>query len=124
MCRRVLVIEDNLDAAQSLRALLEFLGNVVEAANDGGEGLARARAFQPEIVFCDLGLPGMDGYAVARALREDPQLQGVVLVAMTGYAQFDERRRSAEVGFDDHLSKPANIERLEEVLIRAALALA
>jgi CheY-like chemotaxis protein len=124
VCRRVLVIEDNLDAAESLRALLEFFGNLVETANDGGDGIARARAFQPEIVFCDLGLPGMDGYAVARALREDPQLHGVVLVALTGYAQFDHRSRSAEAGFDDHLCKPANIERLEEVLARAALALA
>jgi two-component system CheB/CheR fusion protein len=122
--RRVLLIEDNLDAADSLRAVLESLGHVVETANDGGAGIALARAFQPEIVFCDIGLPVMDGYAVARALREDARLPGVVLVAMTGYAQPDARRRSAEAGFHDHLAKPPSLDRLEEVLARATLPLA
>ena len=124
MGRRVLLIEDNLDAADSLRAVLESLGHVVETANDGGAGIALARAFQPEIVFCDIGLPVMDGYAVARALREDARLPGVVLVAMTGYAQPDARRRSAEAGFHDHLAKPPSLDRLEEVLARATLPLA
>jgi CheY-like chemotaxis protein len=120
-CRRVLVIEDNPDAAESLQTALVSLGHVVETAHDGSAGLARAREFRPEIVLCDIGLPVMDGYAVARALREDAQLRGAVLVAMTGYAQPDARHRAAEAGFHDHLPKPPSIERLEEVLARAVL---
>jgi len=122
--RRVLVIEDNLDEAHSLRSVLESLGHVVQTANDGRSGIARAREFQPEIVLCDLGLSALDGHAVAAALRDDAQRRGVVLVAMTGYAHPDARRRSAEAGFHDHLAKPPSLERLEEVLARAALPLA
>jgi CheY-like chemotaxis protein len=120
----VLVIEDNLDEAHSLRSVLESLGHVVQTANDGRSGIARAREFQPEIVLCDLGLSALDGHAVAAALRDDAQRRGVVLVAMTGYAHPDARRRSAEAGFHDHLAKPPSLERLEEVLARAALPLA
>ncbi len=121
VCRRILVIEDDPDAAESLQKVLVSLGHRVETAHDGRTGLALARAFQPEIVLCDIGLPVMDGYAVARALREDAQLRRAVLVAMTGYAQSEERRRAAEAGFHDHLPKPPSIERLQEVLARAGL---
>jgi signal transduction histidine kinase/ActR/RegA family two-component response regulator len=116
--RRVLVIEDNLDAANSLRATLELLGHSVETASDGRLGVSRAREFRPEVVFCDIGLPQMDGYAVARALRDEVQLRDAVLVALTGYAQVEDRRRAAEAGFHEHLAKPPSIERLEEVLSR------
>ncbi len=119
--RRVLVIEDNLDAAESLQAALVSFGHVVQTAKDGHAGLALAREFQPEIVFCDIGLPVMDGYAVARALRGDAQLRNVVLVAMTGYAQPDERRRAVAAGFHDHMPKPPSMEQLEEILARAGL---
>ena len=121
--RRVLVIDDNQDAAHSLRAMLESLGHVVQTANDGRAGIARAHEFQPEIVLCDLGLSAIDGHAVAGALREDARLRGVVLVAITGHAQSDARRCAAEAGFHDHLAKPPSLERLEEVLARAALPL-
>ncbi len=118
--RRVLVIEDNVDGAESLRAVLELLGHVVETAADGRAGVSRAREFLPEVVFCDIGLPVLDGFAVARALREEVRLRGALLVAMTGYARSEDRRRAAEAGFHDHLAKPPSIERLEEVLARAA----
>jgi two-component system CheB/CheR fusion protein len=121
--RRVLVIEDNLDAANSLRDVLELLGHWVEIASDGPLGVARAREFRPEIVFCDIGLPEMDGYAVARALRDEVQLHDAVLVAMTGYAQPEDKRRATDAGFHEHLAKPPSIERLEEVLSRAGLSL-
>jgi signal transduction histidine kinase/ActR/RegA family two-component response regulator len=118
--RRVLVIEDNLDAANSLRGVLELLGHWVETASNGRLGVSRAREFRPEVVFCDIGLPEMDGYAVARALRDELQLRDAVLVAMTGYAQADDRRRATEAGFHEHLAKPPTIERLEEVLSRVS----
>jgi PAS domain S-box-containing protein len=84
--RRVLIIEDNVDVANSLREALGFLKHTVEVAHNGPEGLAKAREFKPEIVLCDIGLPGMDGYDVARAFRADPGLSGLFLVALTGYA--------------------------------------
>jgi two-component system CheB/CheR fusion protein len=120
--RRVLVIEDNLDAANSLRGVLEMLGHWVETASDGHLGLSRAREFRPEVVFCDIGLPEMDGYAVARALRQEVQLRNALLVAMTGYAQPEDKRRATEAGFHEHVAKPPSIERLEEVLSRAGLS--
>jgi signal transduction histidine kinase/ActR/RegA family two-component response regulator len=121
--RRVLVIEDNLDAANSLRSVLELLGHSVEIARDGRLGVSRARELHPEVVFCDLGLPEMDGYAVARALRDDAQMRDTILVALTGYAQPEDKRRTAEAGFHEYLAKPPSIERLAEVLSRAASSL-
>jgi two-component system CheB/CheR fusion protein len=114
--RRILVIEDNPDTASSLREALELGGHVVAVAYDGAEGIARAREFRPEVVVCDLGLPGMDGYAVARALRADDAFRGVHLVALSGYALPDDVQRAAQAGFDGHLAKPASLDRLEEVL--------
>jgi PAS domain S-box-containing protein len=118
-CRRVLVIEDNRDAADSLREVLEFGAHVVEVAYNGPDGLDRARAFKPEIVLCDIGLPGMDGYEVARAFRADPALKGVFLVALSGYAQPDDLQRAREAGFDKHLAKPSSLEKLEALLADA-----
>jgi CheY-like chemotaxis protein/nitrogen-specific signal transduction histidine kinase len=121
---RVLVIEDNLETADSLREALQALGHVVETASDGRMGLSRARAFQPQVVLCDISLPEMDGYAVARAFRDEAQLRHAMLVAMTAYVQPEDRRRAAEAGFHEHLAKPPTIERLEEVLARAVLPMA
>ena len=104
--RRVLIIEDLADAAQSLREALELCGHQVEVAVNGPTGLARARGFCPEVVLCDIGLPGMDGYEVARAFRADEALKDVFLVALSGYALPDDLRRAAEAGFDQHLAKP------------------
>lgn len=120
--RRVLVIEDNADAAESLRSVLEFMGHRVQLAGDGRTGLQLAREFRPEIIFCDIGLPQLDGYAVARALRAEGKLRDIFLVAMTGYAQPEDQRKAAEAGFHEHVAKPPSIERLEDLLARAALA--
>ena len=118
-CRRVLVIEDNRDAADSLREVLEFGAHVIEVAYNGPDGLHRARTFNPEIVLCDIGLPGMDGYEVARAFRADPALKDVFLVALSGYAQPDDLQRARDAGFDKHLAKPSSLEKLEELLADA-----
>jgi two-component system CheB/CheR fusion protein len=117
--RRVLVIEDNADAADSLRDALTVLGHVVEVAYDGPGGLALARSFRPEIAICDIGLPSMDGYAVARAFRAEPALHGVYLVALSGYAQTEDRHRAGQAGFDRHVAKPAALDKLERVLAEA-----
>lgn len=116
--RRVLVIEDNVDAAESMRDALAFRGHEIEVAYDGPTGIAKARRFRPDVVFCDIGLPGMDGYEVARILRSDEALKNVFLVALTGYAQPDDVRQAAEAGFDRHLAKPPRFRALEELLAR------
>ncbi len=114
--RRVLVIEDNIDAADSLREALEFCGHRVAVAYSGPDGIARAREFRPDVVLCDIGLPGMDGYEVARAFRDDETLQGTFLVALSGYALPEDLQRAAEAGFQRHLPKPPNVDDLEELL--------
>lgn len=116
--RRVLIIEDNADAADTMKGVLELEGHAVEVASTGAEGLAKARAFGPEVVFCDIGLPGMDGYEVARAIRADLKLSGAKLVALTGYATRDDVAKAKEAGFDDHLAKPPSLESLERVLVQ------
>lgn len=109
----VLVIEDNVDAADTLREALEMEGMVVTVAHDGREGLAVARQLRPHIVLCDIGLPGdLDGYGVARAIRADPALRHVPLVAVTGYAGPEDRACARDVGFDGHLAKPVPIHEL------------
>jgi PAS domain S-box-containing protein len=117
--RRVLVVDDLHEAAESLRAALEVDGHTVATAESGAEALEAARAELPEIVFCDIGLPGMDGYQVARAFRADPALARVFLVALTGYAQPGDIKAAMDAGFDRHIAKPATVERLAEVLAEA-----
>jgi two-component system CheB/CheR fusion protein len=117
--RRILVIEDNLDAAESLQLALELEGHEVAVAHDGPQGIDRARQLTPEVVLCDIGLPDMDGYAVAKALRLEPGLRDTFLVALTGYALPEDQQRAAEAGFDAHLTKPVTIEGVEEVIGRA-----
>jgi CheY-like chemotaxis protein len=113
---RVLVIEDNEDSAESLRDILELQGHVVSVAHDGPEGLARARAAEPDVVLCDVGIPGLDGYEVARRLRAAGTRAR--LVALTGYAGADDVARAQQAGFDAHLAKPPDLERLERLLAR------
>jgi signal transduction histidine kinase len=114
---RCLIIEDHRDAADSLRTLLELAGHEVEVAYDGQQGLEKVRWFRPEIVLCDIGLPnGMDGYAVARALRAEPELGPLRLVALSGYGQAEDQRRALEAGFDTHLTKPADPDGLRRLL--------
>jgi two-component system CheB/CheR fusion protein len=118
--RRILLIEDNLDAAESLQLALELEGHEVAVAHDGPEGIERARQLTPEVVLCDIGLPGMDGYAVAKALRREPRLRDTLLVALTGYALPDDLQRATDAGFHAHLTKPATMEGVQEVVSRAA----
>jgi PAS domain S-box-containing protein len=114
---RVLVVEDNIDAAQSLRMLLKMSGHQVAVAHDGPAALEAAGSFRPELVLCDLGLPGgMSGYDVARALRQAPETAGTSLIALSGYGRDEDRRRSHEAGFDLHLTKPVDFARLRQVL--------
>jgi signal transduction histidine kinase/DNA-binding response OmpR family regulator len=114
---RVLVIEDNPDTAESMRLLLTLAGYPVEIAHSGGAGLEAARSFHPEIILCDLGLPGgMDGYAVARAIRHDPELASAHLIALTGYGQGEDRDRSRDAGFDRHFTKPVDFVELQQAL--------
>ncbi len=114
--RRVLVVEDSADARQSLRLLLEMAGHEVEECADGLSGLARLQAFKPDVALIDLGLPGMDGYAVARAAREGRETRKIRLVAVTGYGQAEDRRRALAAGFDLHVTKPVDASMLDEVL--------
>jgi signal transduction histidine kinase/ActR/RegA family two-component response regulator/CHASE3 domain sensor protein len=113
---RILIVEDNLDAAESLREALELQGHQMEVAYSGSQALEKALAFRPGIVLCDVGLPDLDGYEVARRVRNDARLRGTRLVALTGYASAQDRIRAAEAGFDRHLAKPPSVERLAEVL--------
>lgn len=110
--RRVLVVEDQADAADSLHDALVMAGHTVEVARDGPTGLAMAKAMKPDVMLCDVGLPGMDGYQVARAVRAEPALQAVKLVALTGYALPEDKQRAREAGFDHHLAKPPVLEQL------------
>lgn len=114
--RRVLVIEDNVDAANSLREVLELDGHEVAVAYNGPDGLAKARELKPEVVLCDIGLPGMDGFEVAQAFRGDEALKGACLVALSGYALPEDIKRASEAGFGHHLAKPPCLEKLAQVL--------
>jgi signal transduction histidine kinase/CheY-like chemotaxis protein len=114
--RRVLLIEDNEDAAHTLRLVLEMFGHEVRVAHSGPDGVRTVTAWQPDVVLCDIGLPGMDGYEVARALRRDPRTAGVRLLAITGYGQPQDRRRALEAGFDAHVIKPVDPAELEPLL--------
>jgi two-component system CheB/CheR fusion protein len=114
--RRILVVEDNHDIAQSLVKLLSALGHKVSAVSNGAAALETVRTFRPEVVFLDIGLPGMDGYTVARHLRKEYH-QTLRLVALTGYGQDEDRRRAREAGFDHHLLKPVTVDVLQAVLM-------
>jgi PAS domain S-box-containing protein len=109
---QVLVVEDNSDAAQSLRHLLETFGYEVTVALTGPAGLEAAEKDTPDVILCDIGLPGMDGYSLAEAIRQNPRLSHTRLVALTGYGRQGDIRRSQEAGFDEHLVKPVDPDRL------------
>jgi signal transduction histidine kinase/ActR/RegA family two-component response regulator len=113
--RRVLIVEDAEDVAESLRAMLELEGHEVKVARTGPEGLALARSFRPSIVLCDIGLPGMSGYEVAREMRADPSLASIYRIALTGYAMPEDVRRCEQAGFDQHVAKPLDLEALREL---------
>jgi CheY-like chemotaxis protein len=110
-------VEDNVDAGQSLADLLEMEGHRVVLTRDGRSGIAMARSIRPDVVLCDLGLPDVDGFEVARTLRRDEALRATRLVALSGYARVEDRRGARDAGFDVHLPKPPPLDAL-----RAALA--
>jgi PAS domain S-box-containing protein len=114
--RRILVVDDNVDAAESLAMLLLLEGHDVRVAHDGSAALAAVDADVPDIVFLDIGMPVMNGYEVAQQLRQRPGLERLLLVAMTGWGQEEDRRRSLEAGFNHHLVKPADPEALQKLL--------
>lgn len=114
--RRVLVVDDNHDAAETLGVLLELLGAHASIANDGQAALEALARHRPSIVFLDIGMPGMDGYEVARRMRQDRNGKNVTLIALTGWGQDEDRRRSKQAGFDHHLVKPLDLAMLRELM--------
>jgi CheY-like chemotaxis protein len=110
--RRILVVDDNFDAAESIARILKLFGHEVRCVQDGPNALAAARDYRPEVVVLDIGLPGMDGYEVARRLRR-MDLPATRIVAVTGYGQDEDRLRSRAAGFDEHLTKPVDPEVLQ-----------
>ena len=121
---QVLVADDNVDAAATLAALLEIAGHTVRVVHDGAAAVEEAACFQPDLVFLDIGMPFMDGYEAARRLRQLPALDGVMLVALTGWGTEEDRARSRAAGFDRHLLKPALPDDVEAVLAAATAATA
>ena len=112
----MLVVDDNVDSAEILAKLLRMPGHDVRTAYTGPTALEAAAAHPPDVVLLDIGLPGLNGYEVARRLRLDPQLKGVRLVAMTGYGDEADRRLAQEAGFDRHVVKPVDFPKVEELL--------
>jgi CheY-like chemotaxis protein len=112
----VLVVEDNVDAALTLVDLLRLWGHQVEVVHDGAAAVEAALRYRPRVVLLDIGLPGMDGYEVARRLRRAPETRGALLVAVTGYGQDADRTRSREAGFDHHLVKPVDLDGLRRLI--------
>jgi CheY-like chemotaxis protein len=118
--QRVLIIEDNRDAREMFRIMLELSGHEVLEAEEGVSGLELLKSNRPDVAVIDVGLPGLNGYEVARRFREEPDSSAVVLVALTGYGTPEAQERSRKSGFNYHLIKPANGEALEEIMREAA----
>jgi len=112
----VLVVDDNLDAAEGLAMLLSLRGHQVATAHDGHQAIEAAREQRPDVVLLDIGLPRLDGFEVARRLRQEHTARPMLLVALTGYGQERDRVRAREAGFDHHLLKPVRLEMLEQLL--------
>jgi CheY-like chemotaxis protein len=115
------VIDDRLDVAESLAMLLGVFARDVRIGQSGPEALDLVRSFRPEAIFLDIGLPGMDGYEIARRLRQEPGFKNSLLVAVSGYGLEEDRRRSREAGFDYHLVKPVSLRDLQRVFHRTEL---
>src|SRR6478609_6239757 len=115
---RILVVDDNVDAAETMVMMLQLNGHDARSAHDGPSALAEAAAYRPDLVFLDIGLPGMSGYDVARRFRADTALQGAQLVALTGWGTEDDKRKCMEAGFDLHLTKPVDPQDVDAVVAR------
>ena len=118
--RRILVVDDNVDAAVSLSRLLAILGHEVQVARDGPSAVYLARSMRPDVVLLDIGLPGADGFQVAEILRRETDAASMKIIAVTGGGREDDRQRSQESGFDHYLLKPVEIGFLESLLGNAA----
>jgi CheY-like chemotaxis protein len=120
--RRVLVVDDNVDAAETIARLVKIWGHDVQTAHNGPAALDAVHRFHPDLVLLDIGLPGMSGYEVARQIRAQSEFRELVLAALTGYGQDEDRRRADEAGFNFHLTKPADPKRLEALVRNPQLA--
>ena len=120
--RRVLVADDNRDGAASLGLLLTLAGHEAHFAHDGLEALEVAERVRPDVALLDLGMPRLDGLEAARRIREQPWGSGILLVALTGWGQEDDRRRTKDAGFDHHMVKPVRFEQIEDILGSRSLA--
>jgi len=114
--RRILVVDDNRDGADSLALLLRLMGNEVRTARDGVEAIEQAEQFRPEVVLMDVGLPSLNGLDATRRIREQPWGKGMTIIALTGWGQDRDREQSREAGCDGHLVKPVNLENLQTLL--------
>ncbi|HWJ04807.1 MAG TPA: response regulator [Steroidobacteraceae bacterium] len=114
--RRLLIVDDNRDAADSLALLLGLEGHEVRVAYAGRPAIEVAHEFKPELAILDLGLPDLSGYDVARLLRQDPALARIELIALTGWGQEEHRKRALEAGFDHHVTKPVDLDQLARLL--------
>ena len=114
--RRVLIVDDHVDSAELLAALLEVDGHSVQMAHDGRAALSAALAFGPDFVLLDIGLPGLDGYHVIQELRGMPGVAEATIVATTGYGRDEDRARCLAAGFDEHLTKPVDLARIHRIL--------
>jgi CheY-like chemotaxis protein len=119
---RVLLVEDNVDAADALAMLLEILGHEVQVVHDGVAALEAAQARTPDVMLVDIGLPGIDGFEVAQRVRAIPSCQHVTLVALTGYGRSEDKERTRAAGFDHHLTKPVEIDALQGLVATLAKA--
>jgi CheY-like chemotaxis protein len=120
--RRVLVVDDNIDSAVTLAAVIRYMGHEVQVAHEGHEAVRAARRSRPDFVFLDIGLPGLDGLQVAASLRQDSTFDGVRIVAITGHAREEQRQQARESGIDYYLLKPADLAFIESLLGSAAKA--
>jgi len=114
--RRILIVDDSRDGGESLAMLLRVLGAEISLAHSGRQALELVDSFKPDVVLLDIGMPGMDGYEVARRIRSNPDNRHISLIALTGWGQDEDRRRSVAAGFDHHLVKPADIDQLRQLL--------
>jgi CheY-like chemotaxis protein len=121
---RILVVDDNVDSAESLAMLLSLGSHDTRVAHSGAEALTAVDDFSPEVVFLDIGMPGMNGYEVARELRKRTELQETVLIALTGWGREDDVKLSRDAGFHEHLMKPVDFDAIETLLSRLKSATA
>ena len=121
--RRILVVDDNRDSAMSLGMMLTIMGNETRTAHDGLAAVEAAAEFRPDMILLDIGLPKLNGYDACRRIREQPWVKGMVIVALTGWGQDEDKRRSREAGFDHHMVKPVDPDALMNLLTRLQRAI-